>query len=262
MSWNVNGIRAVLKKGFSDFLTSYDPDILCLQETKAQQGQVPVDFPEYEEFWHSAKKLGYSGTAIFTKQKPISVVFGFDSDILKKNHTIDAQQRNANEEGRLITAEFDSFYVVNVYTPNTKDDLSRLAFRYTQWDPLFLTYLKKLEEKKPVIFCGDLNVAHQEIDLARPKANEGKNGFTKEEREGFTNLMQAGFIDTFRHLHPTTTDAYTWWSFRAGARKRNVGWRIDYVGVSHTLKNQIKKAKIHPEVEGSDHCPISLVITI
>ncbi len=262
ISWNVNGIRAALNKGFVDMLNKEQPDIICLQETKAEKEQVPVDFPEYQEYWHAASsKKGYSGTAIFTKIPVVQVYNGFPESFLTIQtplSTIDGQGRNANDEGRVMTAEFDSFYLVNVYTPNAKDDLSRLSFRQLQWDPLFLAYLQYLEKTKPVIFCGDLNVAHTEIDLARPKQNVKTNGFTKEEREGFDNIIKAGFIDSFRHLYPTKTEAYTWWSFRAGARARNVGWRIDYVGLSSSLKKQLTDAAILSDVMGSDHCPVSI----
>lgn len=262
MSWNVNGIRAAIKKGFESFLDEYDPDILCLQETKAMREQVDIDFPKYQEFWHSAERKGYSGTAIFTKEQPLNVAFGIDPALKAKGNLVDEQGRDAATEGRVMTIEFDDYYVVTAYVPNTKGDLSRLGFRHKDWDPLFLKHVKKLEKKKPVIFCGDMNVAHNEIDLARPKANDGKNGFTKEEREGFDNIVGAGFVDTFRYLHPDTTDAYSWWSFRAKARERNVGWRIDYVCVSDSLKDNITDAAIHPEVFGSDHCPVSLKINL
>ncbi len=258
-SWNVNGIRAVVRKGeLQKFVAEHDPDILCLQETKAMQGQSEVDLPEYEEYWNSAKKKGYSGTAIFTKIKPLAVINGFPEDIIKKFKVTGDTYGNPNDEGRVVTAEFEKFYVVTVYTPNSKSDLSRLQLRYQHWDPAFLTYIKQLETKKPVLFCGDLNVAHQEIDLARPKENVGKHGFTNEERAGFENFIKAGFIDTFRHKYPNQAEAYTWWTHWANARARNVGWRIDYWLVSESIKNRVKGAEIHPAQMGSDHCPISI----
>lgn len=264
ISWNVNGIRAVIKKGlFYSFLEKYDPDVLCLQETKAEQGQVEIDLPGYEEFWNSSKsKKGYSGTAIFTKIKPLSVQFDMlaGESIEKKLH--DAQGRDAALEGRVVSAEFENFFVVTVYTPNSKDDLSRLKFRHKQWDVLFLEHVKSLEKKKPVIFCGDLNVAHEEIDLARPKENIGNCGFTDEEREGLSNYIDAGFIDTFRFLHKDEKDRYTWWNQRTNARERNVGWRIDYVLVSEDIKKKIDDAFILPDVMGSDHCPVGIKIKI
>jgi exodeoxyribonuclease-3 len=264
ISWNVNGIRATLKKGsFQDFLQKYQPDILCLQETKAEREQVEIDLPEYEEFWNSStSKKGYSGTAIFTKTKPLGIQFGMTLEGEKENKLSDDQGRDAALEGRVITAEFDTFFVVTVYTPNTKDDLSRLQFRYKKWDPLFLEHVKNLEKKKPVIFCGDLNVAHEEIDLARPKENIGNKGFTNEERAGFTNFVEAGFIDTFRVAHPGENGHYTWWTQWAKARERNVGWRIDYVMVSEILQKNIQKAFILPEVMGSDHCPVGITVEL
>ncbi len=257
ISWNVNGIRAVIKKKcFLEFIEKYNPDILCLQETKAERGQVEIDLPEYEEFWNSSSsKKGYSGTAIFTKIKPLSVNFGVAAG---KNELLDDQDRDAALEGRVVTVEFDTFFVVTVYTPNAKDDLSRLQFRHKKWDPLFLLHVKNLEKKKPVIFCGDLNVAHEEIDLARPKENIGNKGFTHEEREGFKNFLEAGFIDTFRAEHPGENGYYTWWTQWAKARERNIGWRIDYVLVSEILKKNVEKAFILPDVFGSDHCPVGI----
>ncbi|PJE65007.1 exodeoxyribonuclease III [Candidatus Saccharibacteria bacterium CG10_big_fil_rev_8_21_14_0_10_47_8] len=257
-SWNVNGIRAVINKGsFADFIKKHDPDILCLQETKAQQDQAVIDLPQYEEFWNSADKKGYSGTAIFTKVKPISVTSGFPDNFAKKYNFIDEQTRDAAGEGRVLTAEYDKFYLVTVYTPNAKDDLSRIPLRKDHWDPAFLAYCKELEKKKPVVFCGDLNVAHTPDDLARPKENEGKKGYTFEEREGFQNFIEAGFVDTFRLFHKGK-DHYSWWTHWANARARNVGWRIDYVLVSSKLKSKVKDAKIHADVMGSDHCPVSI----
>ncbi|HVY73058.1 MAG TPA: exodeoxyribonuclease III [Candidatus Paceibacterota bacterium] len=263
ISWNVNGIRAVhTKKLFVPFVEEFKPDVLCLQETKAQQHQSEVDLSEYEEYWNSAEKKGYSGTAIFTKHKPISIILGFPDDIAKKYKLTDDGYGDPTKEGRVIAAEYEKFYVVTVYTPNSKPDLSRLALRHKQWDPAFLAYMKRLEETKPVAFCGDLNVAHQEIDLANPKANEGEHGFTKEEREGIQNVIDAGFVDTFRHLHPDTEHAYSWWTHWANARARNIGWRIDYWFVSKKLAKHIKKAEILPDVMGSDHCPVLLELDI
>jgi len=260
VSWNVNGIRAVHKKGhFMPMLKALKPDILCLQETKAQEDESPLDLPDYEEFWSSAKKKGYSGTAIFTKQTPENVLFGIPKDICQKYGLADDGYGDPNEEGRVIAADIGDFYVVSVYTPNSKEDLSRLALRHTQWDPAFLAYMQRLEEEKPVIFCGDLNVAHTPLDLAHPKANEGKHGYTKEEREGIDQVIEAGFIDTFR-LFNTRPEQYTWWSHWQNARERNVGWRIDYIFSSSALKSYLKHAEILSEVMGSDHCPVSLTL--
>lgn len=260
ISWNVNGIRAVHKKGlFVPFIKKYQPDILCLQETKAEQHQSEVDLPEYEEYWNSATKKGYSGTAIFTKNKPLSVVLGIPEKIAKKYKLVGDKYGDPNTEGRVTTLEYKDFYVVSVYTPNAKDDLSRIPMRHKLWDPAFLEYMKELEKKKPVIFCGDLNVAHTPDDLARPKQNEGVKGFTKEEREGIQNIIDAGFIDTFR-IFTKGPGHYTWWSHFANARARNVGWRIDYIFVSKKLEKKIKSAKILPEVLGSDHCPAMIEI--
>ena len=260
ISWNVNGIRAVHKKGlFIPFIEKYQPDILCLQETKAEQHQSPVDLPDYEEYWNSAVKKGYSGTAIFTKEKPLSVVLGLPETIAKKFGLIADTYGDPQAEGRVITAEFENFYVVTVYTPNAKDDLGRIPLRHKQWDPAFLAYCKSLEKKKPVIFCGDLNVAHTADDLARPEANEGLKGFTKEEREGIQKIIDGGFVDTFR-IFTKGSEHYTWWSHFANARARNVGWRIDYIFVSSKLSKKIKSAQILPEVFGSDHCPVLVEI--
>lgn len=258
ISWNVNGIRAVIKKGqFAPFIDKYKPDILCLQETKAEKGQVVIDLPQYKEYWNSALKKGYSGTAIFTKTEPISVINGIPDDICKK-YGLDADEYgDPRTEGRVIAAEFPHFFIVTVYTPNAKDDLSRVPLRHTQWDPAFLAYCKHLEAKKPVIFCGDLNVAHTADDLARPKENVGLKGFTAEEREGFQRFIDAGFIDTFRMFHKGNGH-YTWWSHFANARERNVGWRIDYVLVSKSLEKSVKSASIHADVMGSDHCPVAI----
>lgn len=259
-SWNVNGIRAVHRKNlFAPFIKQHKPDILCLQETKAEQGQAEVDLAGYEEYWNSAQKKGYSGTAIFSTTKPLSVVNGFSDDFAKQYSFIDDQTRDAATEGRIITAEFEKFYVVTVYTPNAKDDLSRIPLRHKHWDPAFLAWCKELEKKKPVIFCGDLNVAHTEDDLANPKPNRGKKGFTDEEREGFQNFLDAGFVDTFR-IFTKGNGHYSWWSHFANSRARNVGWRIDYFLISESLKDKVKEAKIHADVMGSDHCPISITL--
>jgi len=257
-SWNVNGIRAVHKKGlFVPFVEKYKPDFILLQETKAEQNQSEVDLPDYEEYWNSAIKKGYSGTAIFTKHKPKVVLLGLPEDIAKRYKIDDDGYGDPNAEGRIVALEMDDFYLVSVYTPNAKDDLSRLTLRHKHWDPAFLTYMKRLEEHKPVIFAGDLNVAHTPDDLANPKPNEGKKGFTKEEREGIDNIVEAGFVDTFR-LFTMGPGHYTWWSHFANSRARNVGWRIDYFFVSKSLKNKVKKARILPEIMGSDHCPVTL----
>ncbi len=262
VSWNVNGIRAVHNKGlFMPFIKKIKPDILCLQETKAEQSQSPLDLPDCEEYWSSAKKKGYSGTAIFCKQAPTNVLFGLPKDLVQK-YKLDADDYgNPSEEGRVTTVDTGSMYVVSVYTPNSKDDLSRLPLRHTQWDPAFLEYMKRLEEEKPVVFCGDLNVAHSPIDLAHPKQNEGEHGYTAEERSGIDNIISAGFIDTFRLLYPTATEKYTWWSAWSNARARNVGWRIDYIFVSASLKKHIESAEIHPDILGSDHCPVSITLS-
>ena len=262
-SWNVNGIRAVINKGaFQEFIAKHQPDILCLQETKAKQGQAEVDLPEYEEFWNSADRAGYSGTAIFSKQKPLSVQYGFSDEITKEYNLAADGFGDPTKEGRVISAEFDTFWVVTVYTPNSKGDLGRLELRHKHWDPAFLEHVKTLEQTKPVVFCGDLNVAHQEIDLANPKPNIGKHGFTYEEREGFDNFVAAGFVDTFRSVHPDTVGAYSWWSHWANARARNVGWRIDYWLASKSIADKVKNPQIHPDVLGSDHCPVSIELDV
>jgi exodeoxyribonuclease-3 len=259
-SWNVNGIRAVVKKGtFQKFIAEHEPDILCLQETKAERGQAEVDLTGYSEFWNSAEKKGYSGTAIFTKKEPLKVTNGFPDSFAKQFSFADELQRDSWNEGRVVTAEFEKFFTVTVYTPNAKEDLSRVKLRHEQWDPAFLQYVKALEKKKPVIFCGDLNVAHTELDLANPKPNRGKKGFTDEERAGFQNFVDAGFIDTFRVFTPGNGH-YSWWSHFANARARNIGWRIDYVLVSASIAAQVREAKIHADVMGSDHCPVSIRI--
>ena len=257
VSWNVNGIRAVLRKdAFLPMVKKLKPDILCLQETKAQQGQAEIDLPDYEELWNSAEKKGYSGTAIFTRITPKSVVLDFPADIVKK-YTLEDSYGDLNNEGRVLAAEFDEYYVVTVYTPNSKGDLSRLPMRYKHWDPAFLEYIQRLDKKKPVIFCGDLNVAHTEEDLANPKSNEGEHGFTKEEREGADKIVAAGFTDTFR-MFTQGNGHYSWWSPFRQARDRNVGWRIDYFFVSKKLAKRVKKAEIHADIMGSDHCPVSI----
>lgn len=238
-------------------MAKHQPDILCLQETKAEQGQAIIDIPDYIEYWNSADKKGYSGTAIFTKVKPLAVLNGLPQDIGQKYGLIADKYGDPNREGRVITAEYDKFYVVTVYTPNAKDDLTRVPLRHKQWDPAFLAYCKRLEENKPVIFCGDLNVAHTEEDLANPKTNIGKKGFTSEERSGFQAFIDAGFKDTFR-LFTNGSGHYTWWSYFANARSRNIGWRIDYVLVSESLESKVKSAEIHPDITGSDHCPVSI----
>ena len=256
-SWNVNGIRAVINKGeFQKFIKKHDPDILCLQETKAQQGQAEINLPDYQEYWNSAEKKGYSGTAIFTKVKPLKVENGFPQDFVDKFKLHGDVYGDPNKEGRVITAEFDKFFVVGVYTINVKDDLSRVPIRQV-WDKAFLAWCQELEKSKPVVFCGDLNVAYTEDDLARPKENVGKRGFTDEERSGFEKLVDHGFVDTFR-MFKQGNGFYTWWTHWANARTRNVGWRIDYFLVSAGLKSSVKAAEIHADQMGSDHCPISI----
>ena len=260
MSWNVNGIRAVHKKGlFVPFVEKFKPDILCLQETKAQQNQSEVDLKDYEEYWNSATRPGYSGTAIFTKIKPLSVILGLPEKIAKRYGLVDDKYGDPNTEGRVIALEFKDFYVISVYTPNAKDDLSRIPLRHKKWDPAFLEFMRELEKKKSVIFCGDLNVAHTPDDLARPKENVGNKGFTDEEREGIDKIISAGFVDSFR-IFTKGNGHYSWWSHFANARARNIGWRIDYIFVSDKLAKKIKSAKILPEIMGSDHCPVLLEI--
>jgi exodeoxyribonuclease III len=259
-SWNINGIRAVVRKElFKPFIAQHQPDILCLQETKAQQGQAEVDLAGYEEYWNSAEKKGYSGTAIFSQLKPLAVLNGLPEDIIEKYNVTGDVYGDPNKEGRVITAEYEHFYIVTVYTPNAKDDLSRIPLRHKHWDPAFLAYCKQLEQKKPVIFCGDLNVAHTEDDLANPKPNRGKKGFTTEERDGFQAFLDAGFVDTLR-MFQQGNGHYTWWSHFANSRARNVGWRIDYFLVSDALKDKVKAADIHADIMGSDHCPISITL--
>jgi exodeoxyribonuclease-3 len=258
----VNGIRAVVNKGtFQTFIKEHQPDILCLQETKAEQGQAEIDIPDYEEFWNSSKtKKGYSGTAIFTKIKPLAVVNDIPEEYLKSSGLAADNYGDANKEGRVLTAEFENFYVVTAYTPNTKNDLSRIPLRL-DWDKAITAYCADLQKKKPVLYCGDMNVAHTEDDLANPKANVGKHGFTDEERGGFENWLKAGFVDTFRHLTPDGNGYYTWWTHWANARARNVGWRIDYWLISDAMKDSVKSAQIHADVMGSDHCPVSIELS-
>ncbi len=257
-SWNVNGIRAVIKKNrLLPFIRAHEPDVLCLQETKAERGQIEIELPGYHEYWNSAERKGYSGTAIFARQEPLDVINGFPAAFARRYSFADELLRDSATEGRVITAEFARCFVVTVYTPNAKDDLSRLALRPRHWDPAFLAYCRRLEKKKPVVFCGDLNVAHTELDLAKPKENKGKKGFTDEERAGFQAFIDAGFVDTLR-LFKQGNGLYTWWSNFGGARERNVGWRIDYFLVSGSLRGAVTAADIHPSVMGSDHCPVSL----
>jgi exodeoxyribonuclease-3 len=254
-SWNMNGIRAVVKKDcLQPFLDKHQPDILCIQETKASQDQITLDLPDYEEYWCSAEKKGYSGTAIFTKISPVEVFNGLPEDIASKYELADSYG-DTTKEGRVVVAEFEGFYVATAYTPNAKDDLSRIPMRQA-WDPAFLEYMDRLQEDKPVIFCGDFNVAHTELDLARPKENMGKKGFTDEERSGFDAMISKNFIDTFRIFNNT------WWSHFGNARERNVGWRIDYVMISKDLAPLVKSARIHADAFGSDHCPVSIDISL
>ena len=248
ISWNVNGLRACLGKGFLDFFRAADADVFCLQETKLQPHQIELELPGYHQYWNSAEKKGYSGTALFTRTAPQSVSYG-----------IGAAQHDT--EGRVITAEFSNFYLVNCYTPNAQRGLARLDYRMA-WEDAFFVYLKALEAQKPVVLCGDLNVAHQEIDIKNPKSNRMNAGFTDQEREKMTRLLNAGFVDTFRALHPDETGAYSWWSYRFHARENNAGWRIDYFIVSESLSEHVREAAIHPEIFGSDHCPVELVLDI
>lgn len=248
ISWNVNGLRACVNKGFLDFFKEIDADIFCIQESKLQEGQIQLELEGYHQYWNYAVKKGYSGTAIFTKAEPLSVAYG----IGKEEH---------DQEGRVITLEFPEFYMVTVYTPNSQNELARLTYRM-EWERDFLAYLKELETRKPVVFCGDLNVAHQEIDLKNPKTNRKNAGFTDEEREKFSQLLAAGFIDTFRYFYPEQEKIYSWWSYRFKAREKNAGWRIDYFCVSEALKDRLEDAKIHTEIMGSDHCPVELDINL
>lgn len=261
-SWNVNGIRAVIKKGtFQEFVSMRSPDILCLQETKAEQGQAVIDMPGYEEYWNSSKnKKGYSGTAIFTKIKPLAIINDIPEKFVKQSGLAADGYGDAVGEGRVIAAEFEDYFVVTAYTPNAKDDLTRLPLRQ-DWDKAMTAYCSDLQKNKPVIYCGDMNVAHTPDDLANDKSNEGKKGFTEEERQGFDNWLAAGFVDTFR-MFKQGKGYYTWWSHFANARARNVGWRIDYFLVSNDLKEKVKTAAIHPDVLGSDHCPVSISIDL
>lgn len=257
-SWNVNGIRAVWNKGaFQEFVATHQPDILCLQETKAQKDQSPVDLNDYEEYWSSAERRGYSGTAIFTKIAPLRVWENFSEEILSKYDFSD-KYGDTSKEGRVLSAEFENFIVTTVYTPNSKGDLSRLEMREKIWGPAYQDHIEELQKIKPVLSCGDFNVAHKEIDLARPESNVGKHGFTDEERQDFTKLLQKGVLDTYRHFNPEARDVYSWWTAWGGARQRNVGWRIDYWLASDTLLDKIKNPEVHMNVMGSDHCPVSI----
>ncbi|MBA3927509.1 exodeoxyribonuclease III [Listeria rustica] len=248
ISWNVNGLRAAEKKGFMDYFREVDADIFCLQETKLQQGQINLDLSGYHDYWNYAVKKGYSGTAIFSKSEPLSVKYGLDIEV-------------HDQEGRVITLEYPAFYMITVYTPNSQNELKRLDYRM-DWEDAFLAHLKKLDQVKPVIVCGDLNVAHQEIDLKNPKTNRKNAGFSDEERGKFTDLLAGGFTDSFRHLYPELEGAYSWWSYRMNARARNTGWRIDYFVVSNRIADKIEEASIHADVMGSDHCPVELMIRI
>jgi exodeoxyribonuclease-3 len=248
VSWNVNGLRAVCGKGFSDIFNGFDADFVCLQETKLQEGQIDLSFDGYESFWNYAERKGYSGTVIFTKHKPLAVTTGIG---IAEHDT----------EGRIVTLDMGKFYLVNVYTPNAQPELARLEYRMN-WELEFMNYLKRLDAEKPVIVCGDMNVAHNEIDLRNPKTNHGNPGFSDEERACMTRLLEAGFVDTFRYLYPDKADAYSWWSYRGRAREKNVGWRIDYFLVSQRLAAQIQKAEIYADILGSDHCPVSLTLDI
>ena len=248
ISWNVNGIRACREKGFMDFFNEIDADFFCLQETKLQEGQIELDLPGYEQYWNYAEKKGYSGTAIFTKYKPISVSYGIGVE-------------EHDHEGRVITLEYENFYMITVYVPNSQDGLARLDYRM-RWEDDFLAYIKKLEESKPVVYCGDLNVAHKEIDLKNPKTNRKNAGFTDEERGKFSTVLENGFIDTFRYFYPDMENIYSWWSYRFSARAKNAGWRIDYFIVSGVLKDKLKGAKIHTDIMGSDHCPVELEMDV
>ena len=246
ISWNVNGIRACVGKNFMEFFNEVDADIFCLQETKLQENQIDLQLEGYYQYWNYAKKKGYSGTSIFTKKEPLNVIYGMGIE-------------EHDQEGRLITLEFEDFYMVTVYTPKSQSELKRLNYRM-KWEDDFKKYLKELDKKKPVVVCGDLNVAHKEIDLKNPKTNRKNAGFTDEERNKFTELLNAGFIDTFRYFYPTEENIYSWWSYRFKAREKNAGWRIDYFCVSEKMKDRLESAKIHTEVLGSDHCPVELII--
>lgn len=246
ISWNVNGLRACVQKGFIEYFNEVNADVFCLQETKMQEGQIELELKGYYQYWNSAVKKGYSGTAIFTKEKPLSVAYGIGIE-------------EHDQEGRVITLEYPEYYLINVYTPNSKRELERLDYRM-HWEDIFREYLKRLEENKPVIVCGDLNVAHKEIDLKNPKTNRRNAGFTDEEREKFSTLLEAGFLDTFRYFYPDLEESYSWWSYMFHAREKNAGWRIDYFLVSAILKGNIEGAAIHSEIMGSDHCPVELLI--
>lgn len=248
ISWNVNGLRACVGKGFLDFFEKVDADVFCIQETKLQEGQIELELPGYFQYFNSAEKKGYSGTAVFAKKEPLQVTRGIGME-------------EHDKEGRVLTLEYEDFYLVTVYTPNSQRELTRLSYRM-QWEKDFLAYLKGLEEKKPVIFCGDLNVAHKEIDLKNPSTNHKNAGFTDEERGKFTELLDAGFVDTFRYFYPDVTGVYSWWSYMFQARAKNAGWRIDYFVVSECLKERLVDAKIHTDIQGSDHCPVELDITL
>lgn len=248
ISWNVNGIRACVGKGFLDSFKELDADVFCLQETKLQEGQIELDLPGYHQYWNYAEKKGYSGTAVFTKKEPLSVAYGMG--IEEHDH-----------EGRVITLEFDEFYFITVYVPNSGDELKRLDYRMT-WEDDFLKFVKKLEKTKPVIYCGDLNVAHNEIDIKNPKSNRGHSGFTDEERAKMSTALESGLVDTFRYFYPDKEQAYSWWSYRFHAREKNAGWRIDYFIVSESLKDKLLGAAIHPEIYGSDHCPVELTAEV
>ncbi len=261
-SWNVNGIRAVDKKGaLADFITREDPDVICFQETKAHPDQIDLEFPQYHKFWASGTKKGYSGTAIWTKVEPLNVSYGLPENLVTEYGLDNDDYGDPSDEGRVLSAEFEDFIVITVYTPNSKGDLSRLKLRHKQWDPAFLQYAKAREDTKPVLFCGDLNVAHMPLDLANPKANEGKHGYTVEERKGIDQIIEAGFVDTFRAANPDLAGAYTWWTHWANARARNIGWRIDYWFASEKIAARIQNPQIHPDITGSDHCPVSIELT-
>lgn len=260
-SWNVNGIRAVLRKGaLQKLVAEHDPDVLCLQETKAERGQFEIDFPQYQEHFFSAVKKGYSGTAIFSKKPALHYLDGFPDEIIARYDLAGDGYGDPNVEGRVTAAEFEKIWVVTVYTPNSKRDLTRLNLRHEHWDKAFLEYIQHLEQTKPVLFCGDFNAAHREIDLARPKDNAKNAGFTPEEREGFDNLLRAGYVDVFRAANPDLVGAYTWWAHWGNARQNNVGWRIDYWLASVSIAGHVKNPQIHPDIIGSDHCPISIEI--
>ena len=262
-SWNINGIRAAINKGaLQKFIAENNPDVLCLQETKAKQGQAEIDLPDYSEYWNDAKKPGYSGTAIFSKTKPRSIINGFSDGIAEKYHLADDKYGDPADEGRILSIELDSLWIVSVYVPNGKEDLSRIPLRHKQWDPAVLEHIKLLEKSKPVLLIGDFNVAHTDMDVTNPKSKKGHHGFTNEEKAGFRAFIDAGFIDTFRTQYPDRADAYTWWAQWGGARQRNAGWRIDYALASKDLQKHVITSEIHPEIMGSDHCPISIELDL